>query len=60
MTIPMLFNVFPKPSDKLFIIISVSKPLTSPIPSEAIIKVKNGCILYLAVAKMMKAIVSAR
>ena len=41
-TIPILFSVLPNPSDKLFIIVSVSRPPINPIASDAAIRVKKG------------------
>ena len=40
--IPMLFKVFPKPSDTVLTTKLTSKPLNTPIPKEAISRVKKG------------------
>jgi hypothetical protein len=38
----MLFKVFPKPSDTVLTTKLTSKPLNTPIPKEAISRVKKG------------------
>ncbi len=57
---PMLFKVFPKPSERVFKIALVSSPLAKPIARDATISVKKGWILYLAVANIINVIVSTR
>ncbi len=59
-TMPMLFKVFPKPSERVFNIALVSSPLAKPIARDATISVKKGWILYLAVANIINVIVSTR
>ena len=59
-TIPMLFSVFPKPVLRLLMIVSVSRPLIEPIINDAARRVKKGCILYRAVAIMIKHMIAIR